>query len=411
MHSQETRPISNLNSKLLKLEFLFLALFIFSLPSFEAPKNIFWVFFFITALVRLFYSFRNFQVQTWDVLFFALVLSAFLTTIFPGFKGYDEWKGFKDLLMYTSIGWLIYRSNYSKKQLNFLLIFIIISTIPPLLWGIWLKIGPINKEFLELNSVGHVNHSAIYLTMTFGISLSLLISNFNTLWNFKKIILLTICILFFISIVISQSRAALGVTVLITVFLIFSIAKANFKRVSLIFLVAILTGIYFIQPVVLQKQVTLNHMDNVLSGRSEVFNVSLEASKWAPLLGLGMSNWKQITAEQVKQSIEVRGEVYKEKNYLFVGHSHNLFLTVLVERGYIGLASLISLLIAWLITLIKYYSKIDQANNLTFWASSLSAWLVTVVIGTVNTTLHHEHGALTFIILGIFLTNINKNQT
>jgi hypothetical protein len=40
---------------------------------------------------------------------------------------------------------------------------------------------------------------------------------------------------------------------------------------------------------------------------------------------------------------------------------------------------------------------------LALWGASFSGWLVTVLIGVVNTTLHHEHALLALMTLGLWL--------
>jgi hypothetical protein len=69
----------------------------------------------------------------------------------------------------------------------------------------------------------------------------------------------------------------------------------------------------------------------------------------------------------------------------------------------IGLSVLIIALLAWGIHLIKTYQPCKRQKQLMIWGSSLSAYTIVFVIGTVNTTIHHEHGLLTALCLGIFL--------
>ena len=37
----------------------------------------------------------------------------------------------------------------------------------------------------------------------------------------------------------------------------------------------------------------------------------------------------------------------------------------------------------------------------------MSGWIVTAGIGTVNTTLHHEHGLLAALLLGLWLSTLH----
>ena len=118
-----------------------------------------------------------------------------------------------------------------------------------------------------------------------------------------------------------------------------------------------------------------------------------------------MSNWHFITLDHLKESIESRGGKFNKDNYYLAGHSHNLYLTALVERGIIGLFVTFFFMIAWFKQLMQTFywaKKIKQASYL--WAGSFSAWFATFGIGLVNTTFHHEHAMLACILLGLYLS-------
>jgi O-antigen ligase len=308
--------------------------------------------------------------------------------------------------MYSSTSWLIYKSNYTQKQLTNLLLLAVISVIPALLWGAWLSFGPTNKHYLELKSIGHVNHSAIYLTIIYGICLSMTICQWLYSGFVKNLFFSTITTLFFISIVIGQSRAALGVAIPLSILIFFFLAKSRkFKFMGLGVVSISLATLIIINPIVLQKHKTMIALNNTLSSRLPVWNVSLEAARWHPTLGLGMNNWKFITPEAIKESVEKRGITYKTDDYLLPSHSHNIYLTILVERGIAGLIIFIVILLAWCIQLSRTYQFCKNQSQLLIWGSSLSAQIVVTGIGAVNTTIHHEHGLLTALCLGIFLAS------
>lgn len=397
---------------LTQAEFVLLCLVIMVLPSFEAPKHIFWVLYFITATTRLILNRSLFQWK-WPDLFFGLWLaSALASTLGAGMAGHHEWKGVKDLFIYSSTAWLIYRSHYTNKQLTSLLIVAVITVIPPLLWGTWLHLGPTHKQFMELKSVGHVNHSAIYLTIVLGIGLSITLVKWKISKLINKFLLIFIILLLFSGIVMSQSRACLGIGITMSFFLLLNLIDGSFKKCGAIGLVIMtFSFITLNNPIVIQKQKNLMSSNAILNGRSQVWNVSLEAARWHPILGLGMDNWKLITPDSIKNSIEKRGEVYDASNYFFPNHSHNVYLTVLVERGIIGLSTFLLILIAWGIQLARSYQSLKKNSQLIIWGSSLSAYIVVIGVGMVNTTLHHEHGLLTALCLGIFLSATNSTRT
>jgi hypothetical protein len=46
--------------------------------------------------------------------------------------------------------------------------------------------------------------------------------------------------------------------------------------------------------------------------------------------------------------------------------------------------------------------------DLVLWGASFSGWVVTVVIGLANTTMHHEHALLALITLGLWLPTLRR---
>lgn len=400
------------NNALLISEILFLSLMVASLPSIEAPKNIFLVFFVITATIRQLKTPSLHVWGSWDYLFISFIGCALLSTIFPGYPSGEAWGGFRVLLTYTSVGWLISRSNYSNKQITWLFWLTILSALPPLSWGFLELFYFHSKNDLQLHSVGHVNHSAIYLTIIFGAATGAALSKWkNSKAIFKICMSILVPILYF-GLIISQSRGALGVGFLLAAtIIIISECDLKIKKIgfSLLLLSSLLT--FLIGAQVIQKQKYNEAHNDVLAGRAQLWNVIFETSRSHPLLGIGMNNWKLIKLEDLKKSVEKRGENFIPENYyLGAKHAHSLYLGALLERGFIGLMSVISLMTFWLITLIRTFK--DNRKNFQFeylWMGSLSAWFATFLIGTVNSTFHHEHAILACILLSLQISYKKNN--
>jgi O-antigen ligase len=118
-----------------------------------------------------------------------------------------------------------------------------------------------------------------------------------------------------------------------------------------------------------------------------------------------MSNWHFISLDQLKKSVESRGEKFNSDNYYFPGHSHNLYLSALVERGIVGLIVTFIFMLAWIASLIKTFGRLRRSTEETLlWAGSFSAWVATFGIGLVNTTFHHEHAILACLFLGLYVS-------
>ena len=396
------------------LELIFLSLFLGFLPSIEAPKNIFLASYLITAL------YRQSQLPTlnwsiWDWVFLSLIFSSFLSALFPGITGGSEWKGFRGVLLWITFGWTLFRSDYNENEKKYLFIFAILMTLPPLLWGLTQLLILFTRDSLQLHSVGHVNHSAVYLCMITGASLAFLSSQFQTLKK-KYVFLLTLLSIFLLgAVVISQSRGAFGIVFLL-VFALFLLSKlpVKIKTISLSLLTIFLINIIFINPApVIQKQITNQNNHDILAQRDKVWRASFEVVRLNPLLGIGGGNWKQIKIDQLKSSVESRGEIFKEENFaLQYSHPHNIYLSNLVDRGILGFIIFLSFMLIWLITLVKSYKKFNQDSKaMLFIMGSFSAWSTIFGIGFVNTTFHHENALLALFFLSLHLNYLRqKNQ-
>ena len=396
------------------LDLTMLSLLILNLPSLEAPKNIFLVGYLLTRLTSEIIQFKkDMKVwHPWDTFFLAIVFTALLSTLFAGMPHLEEWKGFSVHMTAILSGWFLSRAQYSRENYHGLFKLIILGAIPPLLWGLYQYLIIHTKPNLQLHSVGHVNHSAIYLVMIFGASLGWFLSHLNLnkfklkFSNFFVLALGILSLLFFVSLIISQSRAAFGVGILLGLLVTYFLGKhTKIKIAGMISIISIVMLSIVLQTGVVEKQIANQKANDVLSSRDKVWNVSLEASKFHPLLGIGLSNWHFITIEQLRVSVESRGEKFNPNNYWFPGHSHNLYLSALVERGYVGLLVTILFMLFWmkhLISTFNWAKKTTQASYL--WAGSLSAWFATCGIGFVNTTFHHENAILACLFLGLYLS-------
>ena len=389
---------------------------IVSLPSLEAPKNIFLVGYLITRFIsEVIQSKQGIkQWKSWDFLFITIIFTAFLSTVFAGFSGLEEWKGFKVFLTAILTGWFLSRTHYSQNQYRIIFLLIVLAIIPPLLWGLYEYLVIHSKKSLEIHSVGHVNHSAIYLTMIFGATLGWFISQFNfkkknktTQW--QTILIGIMSFVLFISLIIGQSRGAFGIAILLGVCLLFLTNSMKVRIITIVTMLLVITSSMLLESGIIQKQINYQKSNNTLSNRDKVWNVSIEASRFSPLLGLGLSNWHFIKLSQIQKSVEARGEAFNADNYFFPGHSHSLYLSALVERGIVGLMVTLIFMFYWLYDLIKTFKWSKKSStSYTLWAGSFSAWLATFGIGLVNTTFHHEHGILACLFLGLYISYRNE---
>ncbi len=401
-------------NKLKFLELAFLSLFLAFLPSFEAPKNIFLVSYLITALYRQ-SQLTSSKWSVWDWIFLLLITSSFLSALFPFVAGGYEWRGFRNMLFWVIFGWTLYRSEYNESEKKYLFIFTILMTLPPLIWGLMEYFVLQTKNALQLHSLGHVNHSAVYLSMMAGSSLSFLLSQIQAARKNYFFFAALLFIFLAASVIITDSRGAFGIAFLL-IYSMFLLSRISFKAkvLSLALLSTFLFTIIFIMPApVIEKQIANQDHHIVLAYRDKVWQAAYEIAKLNPLLGIGGGNWKHIHIDQIKSAVESRGETFNAEDFaLQWGHPHNIYLSNLVDRGILGFIIFLSFMLIWLITLIKSYKKFNQDSKaMLFIMGSFSAWMSIFGIGLVNTTFHHENALLALFFLGLHLNYLRqKNQ-
>ena len=158
------------------IELCLLVALIVSVPLLESPKGILAV---IWPCVWLYNRVREKSYggpwDSWDSLILLWIVSGYVVAFFAGLH-YREWSGAYDVVRYGLILWAIKRSGYGQRELKWLLIAISISTSIALAGGLWNLFITRTSHTLQLHSVGQVNHSAIYMVISYGALLSATLS-------------------------------------------------------------------------------------------------------------------------------------------------------------------------------------------------------------------------------------------
>jgi O-antigen ligase len=144
--------------------------------------------------------------------------------------------------------------------------------------------------------------------------------------------------------------------------------------------------------------------NDTLASRDKLWNVSFEAVRsFSNKFGTGIDNYGFADEVFVKRSVESRGETYDPKNYFYVNLTHNVYLSYLVERGFLGLISLIALMIFWANGLLANIKRLGRDSHHDYlWGGSLSAFLSVYLVGFVHVTLVHEPGILALFFFGLY---------
>lgn len=395
-----------------KVEVALLLALCFFLPLLEAPKNLAWLGFAAAWVVNRIRS-RDFggRWDGWDTLFALWIASAFVVAIAARFGGIQngEWGGAMDLLRYASVAWLLKRAGYAAVEFRWALGALVISATVGLAVGyfrMWSGLG--KSGTLQLYSVGHVNHTAIYLAMMLGVWAAWVFAAYRDWGPWVRAMGISALAIFFASLAVTSSRGAVGAGVLV----LFVLALAIRRRWSMPLKLAVLSTVVLIVAAValdselVRKQDRYEAQGNPFSYRDSIWRMGIAAWQERPWFGVGMDNYGQITHDRMKAWRAKDGETYDPAGLMPFSHAHSLYVNTLAERGIVGFGALAAVLLAWAAALIRRRpSPSSTSAEWTLWGASASGLVVTLAAGLFNTSLHHEHGILAALLLGLWLGN------
>ena len=382
-----------------------------TLPMFEGIKNILWG---LYAAAWYWNRLRNGwswdalggRWDVWDSVLAVWLGGAIAGTFFAGMHG-DEWRGLIDLFRMTSMLWFIKRSNYGESewlQLNVALqVGVTIATI----WALVALLWPHRYEGIQLNSVGHVNQSLIYIVICFGALLGGVSAYWRALPNWLRVVGVADIVLMLVALFVGGSRSAAAMTMIgALAFGVLWLRQSPRVIVWIVIAIAAFAAcVARFDTDMRRKQEYAKASNSLLNERSPIWHQALVAWRAYPLFGIGADNYARIDADQMKRWQSAQGVDYAEDDFVGTSHAHSLYLNMLSGRGLVGIALLAMLLIAWASSV---GSALPHARDppiywLT-WTGAASALVATVGIGVFNTTLHDEHGLLAFMLLGAWLS-------
>lgn len=384
-----------------------LAALMFFLPLLEAPKNIAWlayVLIWVANRVRT----RDFggRWDAWDTLILCWIGSGFVVAAFAGLHG-GEWGGASDLLRYGLVLWLIKRAGYRAPEFRLVLGTLLVSALAGLPQPYWRLYVTHSRDWFEINSVGQVNHSAIYLSIILGMTLSAVLAYWRSWERATRLLGILALTAIAASVVLTASRAAAGMSVL----LVLALTGASYRRVRVAFVAAlaivIVAGAFAwgTKMHLARKQEDGMQRQDVLAFRGFIWNNAIAAWERFPLFGVGMDNFSRITLDRVRDWRAEAGKPFDPaQHWKSFSHAHSLWFNTLAERGVFGLSALVAILAAWIFSLLRHRPREhDDDLKWALWGGALSAWVISVGTGLVNTSLHHEHAILSVTLLGLWL--------
>jgi len=393
------------------VEFVLLLGLAISLPMFEGMKNIFWGLYSLAWYVnrlrpRVTWAALGGRPNAWDALFAALLLSAPLGAAFAGLH-HREWTACQDTLRMVSVMWFLKRSGYRDTEWLHLHVTLQWSVVIASLWALAALALPHAYEGIQLNSVGHVNQSVIYIVICFGALVGGVAAywrEMNTRWRGTAIAAIVVQL---VTLFAAGSRA--GAATAIVGAVAFGLLWLKRSRGPLVW-TAIVVAAFAVLVSTLdtdmrrKQEFALDSPNPLLNERYPIWQQALSAWRAHPAFGVGGDNFSDITPARVEAWTREAGARYDTATFVRSSHAHSLYLNTLAEHGVLGMSMLIVFCAAWAWSLVRGKPAIaDPPIAWLAWSGAAAALLVTVGLGAFNTTLHDEHGLLALMMLGIWL--------
>ena len=385
------------NDIIAKLYNLFLVVLLFTLPVTEGLKQISLTFFVLVGIYICVKEKKQFKFDVINISLFIFVLITFISCLINGVspsRALDPLRCMLFFFVARSVG--VEKINF--KFLFFTLFAGLITAFIPACIKKFTSSDP--AALFELKSIGHVNHSAIFMLLVLCIALI-------SMGELKKIYEKNICIVIAgicaLGVMITGSRAAMYLLPVITFSILFyQIAnKQTSFNVSLgliILFIAIIFSYTYISANITQDIRIYSKLTRGVTGSETRYPIFASAFyTWLehPFFGIGSGEFKTI---DITKYFPGNGEVR-------VSHAHNTFLTFLTEKGIIAL---LAYLVFQLSLFVKFIKNFRQ-NSIVFLA--LLMLVFQNVISLVNTTFHHENALLMLLFWALALGVINEKNS
>ena len=380
-----------------KLYNFFLLVMLFTLPVTEGLKQISLILFVLVGIYICVKEKKQFKFDVTNISLFVFVLATFISCVLnntPISRALDPLRCMLFFFIVRTVG---------TEKINFKFMFyalfagFIVAFIPACIKK-FTSSNPM--AFFELKSIGHVNHSAIFMLLVFCIAL-ISMADFKKLYEkYISIVVSATCVF---GIMIAGSRATmylLPVIVFVILFYQYLNKQTNLKTSLgiVILFIAIAISYTYLSTSIMHDGRIYGQLTKGITGSETRYPIFVSAVyTWLeyPFFGIGSGEFKIIDiTKYFPGNVEVN-----------VSHAHNTFLTFLTEKGVIAL---LAYLVFQLSLFIKFIKNFRQ-NSIVFLA--LLMLMANNIISLANTTFHHENALLMLLFWALALSAIDEKST
>ena len=385
------------NDIISRLYNLFLVIMLFTLPVTEGLKQISLTLFVLIGIYICVKEKKQFKFDVINVSLFIFVLATFISCFINGVspsRALDPLRCMLFFFVVRSVG--VEKVNF--KFLFFALFAGFIVAFIPACVKKFTSSDP--TALFELRSIGHVNHSAIFMLLVFCVALISAVELKKIYEKYIAIVVAGICVF---GIMIAGSRATMYLLpVIVFIILIYQISnkQTNIKKsLGLIILFSAIAIFYtYISANITQDERIYSQLTKGITGSETRYPIFASAFyTWLehPFFGIGSGEFKIIDITK-----------YFPGNFeVNVAHAHNTFLTFLTEKGIIAL---LAYLVFQLSLFVKFIKNFRQ-NSIVFLA--LLMLVFQNIISLVNTTFHHENALLMLLFWALALGVIDEKNS
>jgi len=410
------------NPSMRKLHEYGILLFVFSLPIFEAPKNMGFCMMLTGFLGISFYK-RPIKLEKPDFIegLLIAILTASAISTFLNWPLLEGLKGLKHVFYQIITFWMLYRSRYDKTFLIQVSIALVAGTLVGIFWAEYHLFSShipfsVNGDLtIQFNSINSVTRSGAFGATILLVCAGTLVDN-DCRFNRIHIYFFTIAwVIISAFILIMGGRGnvlgALGAYLLLLIPLL--------KHKKYQYFIAIQTAIALVAFIVLYVHpgtIQAGRFKNLLYTKftTDINDMGLndrmrydywrigvaQISQHPSLFGVGPRNFKSITVKDLHLDPPLLPETLKLIDKA-PRHSHNWILTKWAEDGLVGILLFSGLILTLLFTLWKQRPGNGKNDVTWIWVASFSAIIIAVISGLFNSAFTHENGWLTFFLMGL----------